>query len=68
MEPQNGQRGGIRLLHMAEKMLSGDVEELSQARALRLEADRKVPMSERLARMHNLCKQMSALKGAAKAR
>lgn len=56
------------MLQMAEKTLSGDVEELGQARALRLEADRKAPMSERLARMHNLCKQMSALKGAAKVR
>ena len=68
MGTQNGQRAGVRLLHMAEKILSGDVEELRQARALRLEADRKAPMSERLARVHNLCKQMSALKGAAKAR
>ena|GEM_PF-3120953 len=53
---------------MADKTLSGDPEELNRARALRLEADRKAPMSERLARMHYLCKQMSALKGAPRTR
>lgn len=53
---------------MADKTLSGDSEELNRARALRLEADRKAPMSERLARLHFLCKQMSALKGAARPR
>ncbi len=42
--------------------------ELAEARSLRLEADRRAPMSERLARVHALCKQMSAVKGAAKAR
>lgn len=50
---------------MTDKTLSGSVEELRRARELRLEADRKVPMSERLARVHTLSKQMSALKGAA---
>jgi hypothetical protein len=50
---------------MADKTLSGSAEELRLARELRLEADRKASMSERLARVHNLCKQMSALKGAA---
>ncbi|HEX5526419.1 MAG TPA: hypothetical protein VFX44_04355 [Solirubrobacterales bacterium] len=53
---------------MADKTLSGDIEELRRARQLRLEADRKAPMSERLARVHALCKQMSALKGAASPR
>jgi hypothetical protein len=50
---------------MAAKTLDGDISEL--ARAMRLEADRKAPMSERLARVHALCKQMSAMKGAARA-
>jgi hypothetical protein len=53
---------------MADKTLSGDVDELRRARKLRLEADRKAPMSERLARMHALCMQMNALKGAARPR
>jgi hypothetical protein len=53
---------------MAAKALSGEIAELQQARALRLEADRRTPMSERLARVHALCKQMSAIKGAARAR
>lgn len=53
---------------MAERKLSGSIEDLARARAMRLEADRRAPMSERLARVHTLCKQMSAIKGAAKAR
>lgn len=50
---------------MKNRALSGNVEELARARALRLEADRRAPMSARLARVHNLCKQMSAIRGAA---
>lgn len=53
---------------MEAKALSGDIGELKLARKIRLEADRNAPMSERLARMHALCKQMSAIKGAASAR
>jgi hypothetical protein len=49
------------------KRLSGDIQEFDQARAIRREADRRATMSERLARVHALCKQMSAIKGAAKA-
>jgi hypothetical protein len=51
-----------------EKRLSGDVEELNRARAVRREANLRATMSERLARVHSLCKQMSAIKGAARAR
>ncbi|HEX6152012.1 MAG TPA: hypothetical protein VFZ19_00685 [Solirubrobacterales bacterium] len=51
-----------------EKRLNGDSEELDRTRQVRREADLRVPMSERLARMHVLCKQMSAIKGAARAR
>lgn len=50
---------------MAAKVLNGDIGELRRAREMRLEADRNTPMSERLARVHALCKQMSAIKGAA---
>lgn len=46
----------------------GDIGDMRRARAARLEASRKAPMSERLARVHALCKQMSAIKGAASAR
>jgi hypothetical protein len=53
---------------MAEKALTGSVDELAKARTLRLSADRQATMSERLARVHALCKQMSAIKGAAAAR
>jgi hypothetical protein len=52
---------------MAARTLDGNIGELSRARAIRLEEDRKAPMRERLARVHVLCKQMSAIKGAAKA-
>ena len=51
-----------------EKRLSGDTEELNRARVVRREADLQATMSERLARLHVLCKQMSAIKGAARAR
>jgi hypothetical protein len=53
---------------VSAKVLSGSVEELERARALRLEVDRAMPMKERLARVHALCKQMSAIKGAARTR
>ncbi|HET7485868.1 MAG TPA: hypothetical protein VFJ64_10910 [Solirubrobacterales bacterium] len=53
---------------MATTALSGRGDELTKARTLRLKADRDVPMSERLARVHALCKQLSAIKGAAAAR
>lgn len=52
---------------MATKALHGDISDLARGRAIRLEADRKAPMSERLARVHALCKQLSAIKGAARA-
>lgn len=63
-----GQRAAARLGPMAANALSGDIGDLNQARTIRLEADRRAPMSERLARVHRLCKQMSAIKGAARAR
>jgi hypothetical protein len=53
---------------MAAKAPSGDIGDLKRARAARLEASRSAPMSERLTRVHALCKQMSAIKGAARAR
>jgi hypothetical protein len=52
---------------MAGQALSGEIRDLNTAKEMRLEADRRVPMSERLARVHALCKQMSAIKGAARA-
>jgi hypothetical protein len=50
---------------VATKALSGNIDELRRAREIRLEADRNTPMSERLARVHTLCKQLNAIKGAA---
>jgi hypothetical protein len=46
----------------------GDIGDLDKARKIRLEADRRLPMNERLARVHVLCKQMNAIKGAAQTR
>jgi hypothetical protein len=51
-----------------EMRLSGKAEDLDQARTVRREADLRTTMSERLARVHVLCKQMSAIKGAARTR
>lgn len=45
-----------------------DIGDLRGARAARLDADRRASMSERLARLHVLCKQLGAIKGAAAAR
>ncbi|HEU5064115.1 MAG TPA: hypothetical protein VFT79_13330 [Solirubrobacterales bacterium] len=49
------------------KRLSGNPDDLDRGRALRREADLRATMSDRLARVHVLCKQMSAIKGAARA-
>jgi hypothetical protein len=57
-----------RLRRVTIERLSGDIGDLARARTIRLEADRRATMSDRLARMHSLCRQMSAIKGAAAAR
>jgi len=50
------------------KRLNGGSEELNRVRVVRREADLRATMSERLARVHALCKQMTAIKGAARPR
>jgi hypothetical protein len=50
---------------MPNKTTAQEIGELRQGRAARLEADRRSTMSERLARLHALCKQMTAIKGSA---
>ena len=45
-----------------------DIGDFGRARAVRREAALALTMSERLARVHALCKQMSAVKGAASGR
>ena len=45
-----------------------DIGDFRHARAMRREAVLALSMSERLARLHTLCKQMSAVKGAASTR
>jgi hypothetical protein len=52
----------------ARTVRDGDIGDFGRARAVRREAALAMTMSERLARMHSLCKQMSAVKGAASAR
>lgn len=53
---------------MAGKGPAGDIGDLKRVQAARLEVTRAAAMSERLARVHALCKQLSATKGAAKER
>ncbi|HEX3733983.1 MAG TPA: hypothetical protein VHU86_02395 [Solirubrobacterales bacterium] len=53
---------------MVAKANPGEIGDMRRAKAARLEADWNAPMSERLARVHALCKQMTAIKGAARAR
>jgi hypothetical protein len=45
-----------------------EIGDFRRAKAVRREEALALSMSERLARMHALCKQMSALKGAASVR
>lgn len=42
------------------------VEELKQATRQRLEADRRLSMSERLAALHELCRQAAEIDGTAR--
>lgn len=49
------------------KALGGDIGDFRRAHVVRRETALALSMSERLARMHTLCKQMSAIKGAASA-
>jgi hypothetical protein len=51
-----------------ETVRSEDIGDFARGRAVRREAALALSMSERLARVHVLCKQMSAVKGAASAR
>jgi hypothetical protein len=53
---------------MTKERRKAGIGDLDRARAARLEADRSASMSERLARVHNISKQMSAIKGAAAGR
>ncbi len=53
---------------MALRADNDDIGDVKRAKEARLAADWSAPMSERLARVHALCKQMSAIKGAARAR
>ncbi len=48
-----------------EPIVRDELGDFDRARTLRLEADRKLPMNERLARVHELCLQVGAIKGVA---
>jgi hypothetical protein len=50
---------------VADERLKPEIGDLDRARAVRREADREASMSQRLARVHSISKQMSAIKGAA---
>lgn len=45
-----------------------DIGDLKGARQARLDADRRASMSERLAKLHALCMQLGAIKGAVSGR
>jgi hypothetical protein len=45
-----------------------DIGDLQRAQAARLDADRNASISERLERLHRLCQQLGAIKGAAAGR
>ncbi|HEU4944623.1 MAG TPA: hypothetical protein VFT10_05615 [Solirubrobacterales bacterium] len=45
-----------------------EIGDMKRAKAARLDADRRASMSERLARLHTLSKQLGAIKGAAAGR
>jgi hypothetical protein len=45
-----------------------DIGNLTHARTARRKADLRASMSERLARLHTLCMQLGAIKGAAASR
>lgn len=47
---------------------SRDIGDFERAAAIRRRANWDLSMSERLARVHKLCKQMSAIQGAAQTR
>jgi hypothetical protein len=49
-----------------ERLTKMRVGDLDTAARERLERDWRLPMSERLARVHELCKQMTTIAGAAK--
>lgn len=53
---------------MAANARKEDIGDLGRARAHRRQAALELSMSERLARVHALCKQMSTVKSAAQAR
>ena len=53
---------------VTKKRDQADIGDLKLARSLRTDADRNASMSERLARVHTISKQMSAIKGAAAGR
>jgi hypothetical protein len=56
----------VRMTSKAENpSKSRDIGDFERSAVLRREVDWALPMSERLARLHTLCKQMSAIKGAA---
>lgn len=63
-----GQRYDGIVTALKSHALSGDIGDFGRARAVRRKTVLTLTMSERLARLHALCKQMSAIKGAASAR
>lgn len=59
---------GVSVKGQDEVRSAEDIGDFARADEVRREATLALSMSERLARLHALCKQMSAIKGAASAR
>lgn len=58
---------GMTKPHTPQSQAGAEAELVVAPRARR-EADWALPMSERLARLHELCKQIGAVKGSARSR
>lgn len=52
--------------HAAQRRASENVRELDDAHARRAREDLELTMSERLAKLHTLCAQFTAIAGAAR--
>lgn len=67
--PETGPRQAtiVAMRRAKQRQAPVDIGDLDRAAAARRKADLELPMSERLARVHSLSKQIGAIRGAARA-